>query len=65
MPRPWLEFTGFENATGELIDARIFSGIHFRFADEDAVELGTKVAQYILANACLPLHGEKIGQLRQ
>jgi hypothetical protein len=57
-------FTSFEDAASELVDARVFSGIHFRFADEDAVDLGTRVAQYILANACLPLHGEKMGQLR-
>ena len=57
-------FTSFGDVASELVDARVFSGIHFRFADEDAVELGTSVGQYILANACLPLHGQKLGQLR-
>lgn len=58
-------FTSFEDAASELVDARIVSGIHFRFADEDAVQLGANVAHYILANACLPLHGQKTGQLRK
>jgi len=58
-------FTSFAGAAGELVDARIVSGIHFRFADEDAIELGSGVADYILANACLPLHGQKTGQLRR
>ena len=57
-------FSSFSEALREFEDARIYSGIHFRFADEDATDFGIKVAQYILANACLPLHGQKNGQLR-
>jgi hypothetical protein len=56
-------FTSFQEAASELVDARIVSGIHFRFADEDALDLGTNVANYVLGNACLPLHGQKTGQL--
>ena len=58
-------FANFEEAASELIDARIVSGIHFRFADEDAIGLGTEVANYVLSNVCLPLHGQKTGQLRR
>jgi hypothetical protein len=57
-------FTNFTDANREVVDARVFSGIHFRFADEDATDFGARIAQYILANACLPLHGQKNGQLR-
>ncbi len=57
-------FTRFADANAEMVDARVFSGIHFRFADEDATDFGARVAKYILANACLPLHGQKTGQLR-
>jgi hypothetical protein len=57
-------FGSFSAAAKEYVDARIFSGIHFRFADEDATEFGIKVARFILANACLPLHGNKTGQLK-
>ena len=56
-------FTSFGAAATELVDTRIHSGIHFRFADEDAVVLGHQVAHYILENACLPLQGNKTGQL--
>ena len=43
-------FTSFTAAATELVEARIYSGIHFRFADEDA---------------CLPLNGNKSGQLEK
>lgn len=56
-------YSSFAAAERDFEDARVFSGIHFRFADEDATELGHKIAEYILANACLPLHGKKTGQL--
>jgi hypothetical protein len=56
-------YSSFGAAERDFEDARVFSGIHFRFADEDATELGHKIAEYILANACLPLHGKKTGQL--
>jgi hypothetical protein len=58
-------FPSFEAAANELVDARIVSGIHFRFADEDAIALGTDVANYVLSNVCLPLHGQKTGQLEK
>ena len=57
-------FGSFSAAAKEYVDARIFSGIHFRFADEDAIEFGKKITQFILANACLPLHGKKTGHLK-
>ena len=56
-------YSSFREAAAEAVNARIYSGIHFRFGDEDAVEFGNKIAQYILNNACLPLHGKKTGQL--
>lgn len=58
-------FTNFTDLIDELVDTRVHSGLHFRFADEDAITLGTNVAQYILTHACLPVHGEKKGQLRK
>jgi hypothetical protein len=57
-------FTNFGDLARELVDARIYAGLHFRFADEDAIRLGDEVGHFILTNACLPLHGEKKGQLR-
>ena len=58
-------FASFADAAEELVEARIVSGIHFRFADEDAIDFGARIGRYALSNACLPLHGQKTGQLRQ
>jgi hypothetical protein len=38
-------YRGFSQAVGEVIDARVYSGIHFRNADEDGAELGRAVAR--------------------
>jgi hypothetical protein len=39
-------FTSFSHALQEAVDARIWSGIHFRTADEDGARIGTRVARY-------------------
>lgn len=57
-------FSSFNAAKQEIVDTRVHSGIHFRFADEDARDLGTRIANYVIANAFEPVHGEKKGQLR-
>ena len=51
-------------AGNEVVDTRVFSGIHFRFADADSLQLGSRIATYIVANAFQPLHGKRNGQLR-
>jgi len=56
-------FGNFQSALNECIDARIFSGIHFRTADADAGVLGTAVARYVVANALRPVNGERKGQI--
>jgi hypothetical protein len=43
--------------------ARIWAGIHFRSAMEDTRVYAVQVAQYVLDNAALPIHGERVGQL--
>jgi hypothetical protein len=57
-------FRNFDGAKTELVDTRIHSGIHFRFADQDARVLGTHVAKYVIANAFQPLRGKKKGHLK-
>jgi hypothetical protein len=44
-------FTDFASALEELVGARIWSGIHFRTADEDARQLGISIGNYIFNNA--------------
>jgi len=57
-------FPDFIAAGNELVDTRVFSGIHFRFADADALELGRRVANHVIANAFQPINGKKKGQLK-
>ena len=41
------EFTRFSDVTNEILEARIWAGIHFRNADVQAANLGAQVEQYI------------------
>jgi hypothetical protein len=38
-------YRSFSHAVDEAVDARVYSGIHFRKADEDGVEIGEDVAR--------------------
>jgi hypothetical protein len=38
-------YHGFDQAVDEVVDARVWSGIHFRKADDDGAELGHDVAR--------------------
>lgn len=51
------EFYRFSDAAQEVVDARILLGIHFRFADEAARTVGTKVADWGHKHYFRPLHG--------
>jgi hypothetical protein len=39
-------FTRFSQAIEEIVDARVWSGIHFRTADEEGERIGKQVARY-------------------
>jgi hypothetical protein len=39
-------FRSFSQATQEVVDARVWSGIHFRKADEDAARIGRQVSRW-------------------
>jgi len=43
-------FTSFQQAIDEVIDARVWEGIHFRFATEAGVQMGSQAAEYIFEN---------------
>jgi hypothetical protein len=45
----------FSDAAQDVVDARIYLGIHFRFADTAAREQGTKVAEWAFNHFLLPL----------
>jgi hypothetical protein len=39
-------FTSFSQATQQIVDARVWSGVHFRFADEQGARIGRRVAHW-------------------
>jgi hypothetical protein len=48
-------FTSFSQAVDEIVEARIWAGLHFRNADVQAVQLGTNVANFAAANYFEPV----------
>jgi hypothetical protein len=50
-------FTHFSQAIDEIIDARVWSGIHFRTADEQGAEIGRQVAKWRNRHFFRPLRG--------
>jgi hypothetical protein len=48
-------FTSFSQAVDEIVEARIWAGLHFRTADVQTVQLGTNVANYAAANYFEPV----------
>ncbi|MEU4243371.1 vanadium-dependent haloperoxidase [Actinoplanes sp. NPDC026619] len=43
-------FAGFSAALDEVIEARIWGGVHYRTADVEGVKIGDGVARYVLAH---------------
>ena len=41
------EFTRFSQAIDDVVDARVWSGLHFRNADEQGERIGSQVARYV------------------
>ena len=56
-----LVYTRFSDVAKDVIDARIYLGIHFRFADTEARSQGRRVANHAFKNVLEPLdkHGNK------
>jgi hypothetical protein len=48
-------FSGFDQALDEIVEARIWAGLHFRTADVQARQLGTNVANFAAANYFQPV----------
>jgi len=49
------DFTKFKDAQQEVVDGRIYQGIHFRFADELARKQGRQVAQWVHSHFLRPI----------
>ena len=54
-PCPPRSFERFSEALKEIIDARVWSGIHFRTADVQGAVLGKKVARHMRKHYFQPL----------
>jgi hypothetical protein len=61
MPGVTRKFHNFSAALAEIVNARIYGGIHFRTACVDGTALGIAVGDYVLAHAVVPLHGGRKG----
>jgi hypothetical protein len=48
-------FSSFSQAVDEIVEARIWAGLHFRTADVQAVKLGTNVADFAASNYFQPV----------
>ncbi len=55
-------FRRFSEARQEVVNARIYEGIHFRFADEDARTQGIQVADWAFRNYLRPLNSHGHGE---
>jgi hypothetical protein len=61
MPGVTRSYHTFSAALGEVQNARVVGGIHFRTACVDGTALGIAVANYVMAHALVPLPGEGSG----
>lgn len=52
-------YNRFSEAADDVVDARIYLGIHFRFADTAARKQGQRVAEWAFNHFLLPLDGHK------
>ena len=52
---PAITYNKFSDAQEDVVNARIYQGIHFRFADEDARKQGRHVAQWVFGHFLKPI----------
>ena len=58
LPGVQRSFTSFSSAVAQVGDARVWGGIHFRFACDAAVGMGAAVARFVTANELVRIRGE-------
>ena len=51
------DYSRFSDVARDVVDARIFMGIHFRFADTTALRQGTHVANWTVSHFLRPIGG--------
>jgi len=45
------EWETFGEGIDEVVSARVYSGLHFRFTDEASVNLGRRISHYVYTHA--------------
>jgi hypothetical protein len=50
-------FASFSSGAAQVGDARVFAGIHFRFACDAALGMGTEIAHHVDGTVALRVHG--------
>jgi hypothetical protein len=50
----------FSEGIDEVVSARVYSGLHFRFTDEASANLGRRIAQFVSTHALRPCKGKGI-----
>jgi hypothetical protein len=55
-------YTRFSDAAQEVVDVRVYQGIHFRFADTAARRQGRQVAQWVFKHFLQPLDEDADGE---
>ena len=53
------QWSTFDEAVNEVIDARVYSGIHYRNSDEVGARQGRQVAQFVITHALKPCRGKR------
>lgn len=48
-------FTRFSALVGEVIDARVYAGAHFRNSNTAAAEMGRRIARHVVQNFLVPV----------
>ena len=54
IPEVTRDYERFTDVIADTIEARVLQGIHFRTADEQGAEIGTKVAEWVATNHFQP-----------
>ncbi|WP_220503158.1 hypothetical protein [Microbispora sp. H10885] len=52
-------FRGFSQALAEVVEARVWGGIHTRTADERGAKIGAQVTAYMVAHYFTPRPGSR------
>ena len=56
VPEVVLHYTSWKQITGDVDDARVYGGVHYRFDQEEAAEQGHRVGTYVLLRWLRAVH---------